>query len=116
MSNLLIFLNKDEALVGRILDGTPIDFYCLSWQDKKVIYLLFRSMEFEAYLNEPNVQGLLSHFGYQDISLVNVLQMFQKRYMTYMNTGTDFPHEMGLLLGYPIHLIIKYLQENQVCE
>lgn len=89
--------------------------------------------------------------------------------MTYMNTGTDFPHEMGLLLGYPIedvegfiknkgenylyagywkvykdveqkkllfdayesakeglvllvghgypiHLIIKYLQENQVCE
>ena len=67
------FFNKDEALVGRILDGTPIDFYCLSQQDKKVIYLLFRSMEFEAYLNEPNVQGLLSHFGYQDISLVNVL-------------------------------------------
>ena len=101
ISNLLIVSSMDEALVGRILDGTQIDFYCLSQQDKKTIYLLFRSMEFEAYLSNPNVQGILRRFGYQDLSFSAILQTFHNRYVTYVKNGKDFPHEMGLLLGYP---------------
>jgi hypothetical protein len=39
--------------------------------------------------------------GYSNLSLDGVLKEFRIRYREYMETKNDFPHEMGLLLGYP---------------
>ncbi|MBQ8625025.1 MAG: DUF3793 family protein, partial [Agathobacter sp.] len=40
--------------------------------------------------------------GYMDLSLGGILRTFQIRYQTHMQDRVGFPHEMGLLLGYPV--------------
>jgi hypothetical protein len=44
---------------------------------------------------------MLEQAGYVNFSLDCILKEFCIRYKRYMNTKKDFPHEMGLLLGYP---------------
>jgi hypothetical protein len=39
--------------------------------------------------------------GYKTQKLVYVLKEFSMRYRYYMNYRGEFPHEIGLLLGYP---------------
>ena len=115
ISNLLIVSNTDEVLLRRIFDGTQIDFYCLNRQDNRTIYLLFRVREFNVYLNERNVQGVLGQFGYYDLSIDVVLTLFQNRYVSYIKYKKDFPHELGLFLGYPLEDVegfIRYKGEN----
>jgi hypothetical protein len=44
---------------------------------------------------------MLKQAGYTDLSLGLVLREFAARCQGYMDKENDFPHEMGLLLGYP---------------
>ena len=79
-SNLLTVSPEDEALVNDILKGTTMEYYRLCQLVDRSIFLLFRSEE----------------FVFQDMLLE-----VQKRYHAYIKYGAEFPHEIGILLGYP---------------
>lgn len=53
-------------------------------------------------MNRTEVQGFFKREGYADFTLGCILRTFQLRYQAYMIREMAFPHEMGLLLGYPI--------------
>ena len=112
VSNLLCIKIEDEVLVERILHGTRIAFYCLGRQDKRVVYLLFRSPEFEEYLNEERTQQLLSRYGYSRLSFDDILEKLQKSYSEYTVRKTKFPHELGILLGYPIEDVEGFIKNK----
>lgn len=101
VSNLLIISAEDEALVRVILRRSGISFFRLLRTGEKVTFLLFRKNPLEAYLKQQEVETMLVEAGYAELSLGNILSTFQKRYAHYMSAGGRFPHEMGLLLGYP---------------
>ena len=101
ISNLLSVSCEDAGQVKDILKGTGIQCYCLYRQEKKYIYFLFRTKEFEAYLQEPDVRQVLLRLGYKDFTVTKVIRAFQRRYEAYIQY-CKFPHEIGLLLGYPI--------------
>ena len=101
VSNLLIISAEDEALVRVILRRSGISFFRLLRTGEKVTFLLFRKNPLEAYLKQQEVEAMLAEAGYAELSLGNILSTFQKRYAHYMSAGGRFPHEMGLLLGYP---------------
>ena len=46
---------------------------------------------------------------YVEIQLGRVLSIFQMRYRAYMNGSKIFPHEMGLLLGYPVEDVTGFM-------
>lgn len=102
VSNLLIISAEDEALVRVILRRSGISFFRLIRTGEKVTFLLFRKKPLEAYLFKQEVRAMLVEEGYVELSLGNILSTFQKRYAHYMSAGGTFPHEMGLLLGYPV--------------
>ena len=85
--NLLTISSDDEGLINDILQGTDMEYYRLCQLGTKSIFLLFRSEE----------------FVYRDMLLE-----VQKRYSDYIKYGTDFPHEIGILLGYPKEDIVFY--------
>jgi hypothetical protein len=58
------------------------------------------------------VQKLLKDYGYSEFSLGSILRTFQHRYETYMNQGEGFPHEIGLLLGYPIEDVTGFIEQK----
>lgn len=56
--------------------------------------------------------------GYRSFSLESILKEICVRYQRYMEYKEDFPHEMGLLLGYPVEDVkgfMKHKGENSLC-
>ena len=112
ISNLLIVSSHDEEAVRIILRKTGLVYYRLLRQDNKTTFLIFRIHQLAAYLQEPEVQRILKANGYEDLSLGGILRTFQCRYETYMNHGEGFPHEIGLLLGYPIEDVNGFIEQK----
>lgn len=112
MSNLLIVSGSDEEAVRVILKRTGIIHYRLLRQDDKTTFLLFRKLQLATYLQDPKVQNILKANGYSDLSLGGILRTFQCRYQTYMNQGEGFPHEIGLLLGYPVEDVVGFIEHK----
>ena len=102
ISNLLIIPAENEKVLRAVLMHTGICFYRLLKSDDRITFLLFRRNELEAYMNRTEVQGFFKREGYTDFTLGCILRTFQLRYQAYMIREMAFPHEMGLLLGYPI--------------
>ena len=112
ISNLLIVSSHDEEAVRIILRKTGLVHYRLLRQDNKTTFLIFRIHQLAAYLQETEVQRILKANGYEDLSLGGILRTFQCRYETYMNQGEGFPHEIGLLLGYPIEDVNGFIEQK----
>ena len=58
------------------------------------------------------IRELLQESGYQDFTLGTILSTFQKRYQGYMCGEPGFPHEMGVLLGYPVEDVRGFMEQN----
>lgn len=112
VSNLLSIASKDEDKLRMILKKSGIISYRLLRQDDKTTFLLFRKCELETYLRDRKIQRFLIEKGYIELSLSGILSRFQQRYEIYMNHGGGFPHEMGILLGYPIEDVDGFIKEK----
>ena len=112
MSNLLTVSSEDKEQVSKILDGTGIQYYCLYQQEKKSIYFLFQRLELEEYLQEVKIIAVFKIFGYNEMSLTRIFQIFKERYIGYMQQGKEFPHEMGILLGYPLEDVEGFIKNK----
>ena len=112
ISNLLIVSSCDEESVRRILMKSGILHYRLLRQENKTTFLLFHRSKLTAYLEDPDVQRILKENGYEDMSLGGILRTFQYRYQMHMSDKVGFPHEMGLLLGYPVEDVLGFIRHK----
>lgn len=112
VANLLIVSTEDELQIERILKGTEIRYYCLFRNKIKSIYFLYRLKEFRIYMQEEAVLHALRQFEYTDLSMIGVLKAFQNRYESYMKQQMGFPHEMGILLGYPLEDVEGFIKNK----
>ena len=83
------------------------------YANDKTAFLLFRRSLLEAYLNNSEALDILKKAGYEDFSFGKILLRFKKHYEAYLNDEhKQFPHEMGLLLGYPIEDVRGFIEHN----
>ena len=101
VANLLIIPSKNEKYVGAILDGTDISYIRLAKSECKTTFFLYREERLTAWLMRAENRALLTEAGYSGIILSDILQTIQMRYEAYVQKGKAFPHEIGVLLGYP---------------
>lgn len=102
ISNLLIVHNNDAEYVVEMFKGTDILCFFLHAAGEKTTFLLYRFEELSEYMNKGEVRKLLKKFGYKSSDLEQILITFRKRYHRFMIDEIEFPHEMGLFLGYPV--------------
>lgn len=111
-SNLLL-VNKEKLYkLKKLLDGSLISYSVLYENSNKIALLLYNEQEMNKYLNNESVKTFLLDMGYENISFKNILKIFKLRYEKYMQGNEEFPHEMGILLGYPIE-DVKGFVENK---
>lgn len=102
VSNLFIIdKNKVEELYD-IIAGTDISAYYLYEVDIKANILLYRKNELQQYLLKRENEDFIRSMGYQSTYLDEFLPEFAVRFSFYQLTQCEFPHEMGILLGYPV--------------
>ena len=112
VSNLLIISKGNVEVVKRILNRTGISYYRLIQTRTKTTFLLFRRNELEEFLSDENVRNVLMKAGYKSLQNDKILRTFSLRYEAYIQGDKSFPHEMGLLLGYPVEDVVGFVENN----
>lgn len=101
VANLLIVPSENGKCVREILDGTDISYRKLSESGAKTTFFLYRESHLAAWLALGENAEFLQDAGYDGTLLDDVLKLVQVRYQAYARDGEPFPHEIGVLLGYP---------------
>jgi len=119
ISNLLIIPETNEKIFGEIIEKTDISVYNLLNYRGKAIYLLYREAKIIEFLQSEKAKEVFINEGYESLLLNDILHSFQKRYEHYRVEGGEFPHEMGLLLGYPVEDVVGFMEndgDNFLCS
>ncbi len=114
-SNLLSCSFADYPELSRIADeynqalaGAKIRFTILCSCKSRQLLLVYRRDRLERQLSEPAVSALLSKLGYPVKAGVPAML----DYLGLRFRQEEFPHEIGLFLGYPVEDVLGFW-ENQ---
>ena len=90
-------INRELRRLNQRLRHKGLRILPLRWKDGKVLLYLYRPALLERDLRDPKTRQLLAECGYtcQDVNGCLARLIFRLR------TNKDFPHEVGLFLGYP---------------
>jgi hypothetical protein len=109
ISNLLIVDIEEKERVKETFCETAISFYILYMSDRKVVFLIYDREKFVGYLRRRENQRLLRILGYHEGDPVSILMELSKRYQGYMQNIREFPHELGIMLGYPVEDVMGFI-------
>lgn len=101
LSNLLIIDQGYQYKVKCIFYKTTLSYYQLYEYKERIAFLVFNRKALGRYLKQEEVQRLLRQMRYQNDNLERILQEVARRFRQYFKNRQNFPHELGLLLGYP---------------
>ena len=69
--------------------------------------LVYRLSRLAADLAQDGTQAFLGTYGYQAISVNGCISRLKERFLS-----NEFPHEIGLFLGYPLHDVIGFIKNG----
>ena len=69
---------------------------------EKEVLFLYRYEQLERHLKNREVREFLRSCGYESFEVASVLVRLRRRYQLYAGISKEFPHEVGVLLGYPV--------------
>ncbi len=101
VSNLLSIKTSSCREVLEIIKESCITAFPLGMAGERITLLLYQKERLTHFFMEEPSAKLLQQFGYGNASLNEILKSFRRRYQEYLAQKRSFPHEMGLLLGYP---------------
>jgi len=91
----------------QLLDESKLAAVEMRRNDEAVLLLVYRPQALETLLARPNVAALLRRSGYATPPTVaQLLASLQSK----MRDGNDFPHEIGIVLGYPLKDVAGFMQ------
>lgn len=111
-SNLLIVKCHSTEEIEKVFRNTGITVFTLCHTRKQRTLLLYREDELLAYLGRTDVRAAMELFGYRTLCLIDILKNLCARYQTYMENRQSFPHELGLLLGYPVKDVLGFIENE----
>lgn len=112
ISNLLIIDERLSEAVIQILSVTDISTYRLVCSGNRLSVLLYKDKELKDYLFRKDVNQMLKRNGYRGLSVEQALRLLSGRYRSYMEQRGNFPHEIGLFLGYPVEDVEGFIKNE----
>ncbi len=112
IANLLIVrrsLLKDAFALIAHFDLTGRLLY---FSEEKAYILVYDKDAIASLLEDRNTSLFFQKQGYKNLYLHDILFELSNRYKAYMEHSASFPHELGVLLGYPLNDVISYISHN----
>ncbi|WP_300347294.1 DUF3793 family protein [uncultured Oscillibacter sp.] len=73
-----------------------------------VIVFVYRHNRLEQMLSDDAYQSFLAQAGYERTNLDDLLEQLAQR----LRTQPEFPHEIGVFLGYPLRDVIGFIENH----
>ena len=109
----MLFLNdKELARISMKLHNTNISLIILCTCKKRHLVMVYRAKELEEHLRSKEVSDYLREFGYRRDDFISNLIRLHQRMNGFYNKMKEFPHEVGVFLGYPICDIKGFLENK----
>ena len=121
-SNLLMLRDYGAGegwwLVRRALWGTSLEAKCLYGTSQTSMWLVYRKDLLGDQLDGREQKQFLEAYGYQTGSLPILLGRLSERLGSYKRGEQEFPHELGVFLGYPMEDVrgfISHKGKDSIC-
>lgn len=101
-------LKENLSEWGGALYSSGIRFFLLKEDEKSALVYVYRAGALGKILEDARVRSFLKKCGYTDFSTEAVLKKLKERF----SQGGDFPHEIGVFLGYPLGDVIGFIQNS----
>ena len=112
MSNLLHVREGQQREVASMFEATPVSSRILYKKNGRISVFLYREQRLKRFLSVGKVRRLLDSFGYRGMELPEILSRLSDRYQRHMDGRGEFPHEIGLLLGYPPEDVSGFIENG----
>ena len=119
ISNLLNIHKSKVCILKQLLKETNLSYYVLLENAKRVAILIYQRKALHQYLMLPEVSAFLKRVGYSENDLQKMFALLSFRYKQCMCRQGEFPHEMGLFLGYPLEDVQGFITNqgsNSLCS
>ena len=112
ISGMLFLNDKELARISMKLHNTNISLIILCTCKKRHLVMVYRAKELEEHLRSKEVSDYLREFGYRRDDFISNLIRLHQRMNGFYNKMKEFPHEVGVFLGYPICDINGFLENK----
>lgn len=112
VANVLTLSRKQALGIKGMLKNTEIECYILKADCGRVILYLYRKDILQSCLQQEDVRYFLKKYGYPDKEIVDMLKRLSQRIRLYSDGQTDFPHEIGAFLGYPLADVESFIENH----
>ncbi len=112
VSNLFMVGLEDMAETKLLTRQMGLRYQVLGLSGSRVVLLIYREERLADYLARTEVRELLQKMDYSETEPIRMVRKFAARYRKYLSGEADFPHEMGLFLGYPAEDVAGYIQNK----
>lgn len=106
-------VKDDIRRLNRTLRDKGVRVIPFHWSGKNVLLYIYRPEQLQADIDRPEVQRILRDKGYEcsnaDRTVVSLAQKVHGR-----KSSADFPHEIGLFLGYPVEDVVAFMTHKDV--
>lgn len=108
-------LNEQLELCRKDLSPKGVSVRVLRCSENTALIYVYRSHKVQEELKKQGVSDFLSNYGYETDQINLCLQRLSLR----ITSHSEFPHEIGLFLGYPLDDVkgfIKHKGKNSRCS
>ncbi len=116
-SNLVSFdtneMNHVEEEIEELnnLYSKKICFKILQHKDNRILVLIYKNQVMDKTLNNFKNKEFLKSLNYDINSTDSMIETLRNR----INVSKEFPHEIGVFLGYDLEDTIEFLKGNKKC-
>ncbi len=111
-SNLLIYSNYCEGCISEELKNTGAEHMKLYTGKNDSVSIIFNREKLEKSLLDEENREFIKQYGYEDFSVNSVIEKLAGRYTEFKEGRAEFPHEMGIVLGYPLEDVSGFIENN----
>jgi len=107
------FLSKEEldymlTMWNEELNLKGVSLHLLGIRKKRALIYVCRTSMLEKDLLKDGVRGFLKGYGYRDTFVSGYIDKLKER----IRCSNEFPHEIGLFLGYPLADVKGFIENN----
>lgn len=109
---MFVFPREDVIPMVSLVGAIGVQAYQLVATQEKSYLLFYQEQQLQEKLKNPGIIMFLREYEYEVTELNQVLQQVSKRIQECLLHEREFPHEMGVLLDYPMEDVKGFMRHK----